>query len=152
TAAERFSVTPWSAWPQPVTSIGTSPQEHQLLSRNENEMSGRICLITPGHLSRNPRLVKEADALTEAGYDVAVIAADFSQWGRYADAEFRDRRWQVVASPRFGPLAPIHKRILEWGRRTAARFLVGKCKLRYPFVVRAACHPIAPELLSSAKS
>src|SRR5262249_14385196 len=98
-------------------------------------MSGRICLITPGHLSMNPRLVKEADALTEAGYDVVVIAADFSEWGHYADMEFRDRQWQVVASPRFGPLAPIRTRIPELVRRTTARFLVGECNIYHPLLV-----------------
>lgn len=32
-----------------------------------------ICLITPGHISSNPRLVKEAIALTEAGYQIHII-------------------------------------------------------------------------------
>ncbi len=35
----------------------------------------RICLITPGHLVSTPRLLKEADALTEAGYRVHVVAS-----------------------------------------------------------------------------
>ncbi|MEX2044702.1 MAG: hypothetical protein WD941_05060 [Opitutus sp.] len=36
-----------------------------------------ICLITPGHVASTPRLVKNADALAEAGYRVHVVA------GRY---------------------------------------------------------------------
>jgi hypothetical protein len=32
-----------------------------------------ICLITPGHVASTPRLVKEADALAEAGYRVHVV-------------------------------------------------------------------------------
>jgi glycosyltransferase involved in cell wall biosynthesis len=39
-------------------------------------MAKRICLISPGHVAFNPRLVKEADALSTAGYDVHVIAAN----------------------------------------------------------------------------
>jgi glycosyltransferase involved in cell wall biosynthesis len=40
-------------------------------------MSGkRICLVTPGHLASDPRLVKEADALHEAGFLVRVVAGD----------------------------------------------------------------------------
>ena len=35
---------------------------------------GRICLVTSAHISYNPRLVKEADALTEAGFAVRVVA------------------------------------------------------------------------------
>ncbi len=37
----------------------------------------RVCLVTTNHLSSNPRLVKEADALAAAGYEVAVVGA---QW------------------------------------------------------------------------
>lgn len=36
--------------------------------------STSICLITPGHLASTPRLVKAADALSAAGYQVSVIA------------------------------------------------------------------------------
>ncbi len=39
-------------------------------------MSARVCLVTPGHLSSTPRLVKEADALHAAGFKVRVVAAD----------------------------------------------------------------------------
>lgn len=34
----------------------------------------RICIITGAHLCRNPRVVKEATSLGEAGYDVSVVA------------------------------------------------------------------------------
>ena len=33
----------------------------------------KICLLTPGQPSTNPRLVKEADVLAEAGFDVHVV-------------------------------------------------------------------------------
>jgi len=35
----------------------------------------RICLVSPSHVASNPRLVKEADALHAAGYDVHVVAS-----------------------------------------------------------------------------
>lgn len=41
-------------------------------------MTKKICLITPAHLSFNPRLVKEADALCEAGYSVTVISCNYN--------------------------------------------------------------------------
>jgi glycosyltransferase involved in cell wall biosynthesis len=34
----------------------------------------RICIVTPGQIGSNPRVVKEAQALHEAGFDVDVIA------------------------------------------------------------------------------
>ncbi|MGI4751811.1 MAG: hypothetical protein ACRYFB_14360 [Janthinobacterium lividum] len=40
----------------------------------------KICLITPGHLASNPRLVKEAQALTANGYKVHLI---FTQYVPY---------------------------------------------------------------------
>jgi glycosyltransferase involved in cell wall biosynthesis len=39
-------------------------------------MVKRVCLISPGHVAFNPRLVKEANALVSAGYSVHVIAAN----------------------------------------------------------------------------
>ena len=37
-------------------------------------MKQRICIVTPGALGSNPRVVKEADALQAAGYEVTVIS------------------------------------------------------------------------------
>src|SRR5262245_23609546 len=34
----------------------------------------RICIVTPGQIGSNPRVVKEAQALHEAGHEVSVIA------------------------------------------------------------------------------
>lgn len=40
-------------------------------------MKSRICLISPGHVASNPRLVKEANALHDAGYQVRVVAGNY---------------------------------------------------------------------------
>ncbi len=42
----------------------------------------RICLMTPGQPATDPRLVKEADALVEAGHQVQVFCADLGVWPR----------------------------------------------------------------------
>lgn len=44
-----------------------------------------ICLVTPAQPSTNPRLVKEADALAEAGHNVHVIYAHVSPWADKSD-------------------------------------------------------------------
>lgn len=36
----------------------------------------RVCLVAPGNLASNPRIVKEADALHAAGFRVRVVAGD----------------------------------------------------------------------------
>lgn len=46
-----------------------------------------IVLLTTGQPSTNPRLVKEADALTEAGYRVTVVYCFWAQWGQQYDQE-----------------------------------------------------------------
>ena len=57
----------------------------------------RICLLTPGQLATNPRLVKEADALSAAGYEVSVICTSFLDWAMQHDASFEKRPSQIAA-------------------------------------------------------
>lgn len=40
----------------------------------------RVCLVTPGPISCNPRIVKEADALGAAGCDVRVVSSQHAAW------------------------------------------------------------------------
>jgi glycosyltransferase involved in cell wall biosynthesis len=109
----------------------------------------KICLITPGHLSTNPRLVKEADALTEVGHDVRVIAADFALWAAEADKTFIDRAWQIVATLRFGPYASPGVRVLHAVRQRAARMAIA-AGLRNQRIREASFHPLTADLISAA--
>ena len=53
--------------------------------------------MSPGNLASNPRLLKEADALHSAGYDVTTVISDFSESTRAFDDELVARvRWRVV--------------------------------------------------------
>lgn len=42
--------------------------------QQEQSAPPRVCIVTPGQIGSNPRVVKEADALHEAGFRVTVIA------------------------------------------------------------------------------
>lgn len=54
----------------------------------------RICLVTSAHISYNPRLVKEADALSDAGFAVRVVAMSIEQDKAGFDAALaRSRQW-----------------------------------------------------------
>lgn len=110
-----------------------------------------ICIVTQLHLSLNPRVVKEADALTEAGFSVAVIAPDYSAFGNEADRAFCDRPWKIVERPKFGPRSPIFTRTLELVRRSAADIAVGKFGITHPIALHAAWHPVAPLLIAAAR-
>jgi len=57
----------------------------------------RICIITPGNISSNPRTVKEADTLSEAGYDVKVICGDTAVNAKELDKTVLDNaRWNYI--------------------------------------------------------
>lgn len=57
----------------------------------------KIVLITSGQPSLNPRLVKEADALIEAGYQVTVIYQHWNNWGTELDLELlKTKKWEAV--------------------------------------------------------
>ena len=54
----------------------------------------KICLLTPTQPSINPRLVKEADALAEAGHQVHVLCSHTVPWADHSDEILlRSRRW-----------------------------------------------------------
>src|SRR5262245_54572539 len=62
-------------------------------------MSARVCVVTAGHLSTCPRMLKAADALHGAGYTVRVVSANHTPWAQAADRDvMRSRawRWTVV--------------------------------------------------------
>jgi glycosyltransferase involved in cell wall biosynthesis len=109
----------------------------------------RVCLITPGHLSTNPRLVKEADALTQAGHEVTVLAATYQAWGRETDRAFAERPWRRASPVAFGPDAPAGLRILQVARQRAAR-AVFAAGARGPRIAAAAAHPATPDLAAAA--
>lgn len=109
----------------------------------------RVCLLTSGHLSTNPRLVKEADALVNSGYAVSIIAADFTPWARAADRSFAGRAWKVARTLSFGPHSPRATRVVQLARQHLARLMVGAGVRRSP-IVCAAWHPIGPDLVRAA--
>ena len=62
-------------------------------------MSARVCVVTAGHLSTCPRMLKAADALQEAGYQVRVISTRHVHWAWAADQclmKHRQWEWRVI--------------------------------------------------------
>jgi glycosyltransferase involved in cell wall biosynthesis len=112
-------------------------------------MTKRICLVTTGQPSTNPRLVKEADALSAAGFEVHVVGAHWAEWADRTDLDLvRQRRWS--------------HRIIDWRRETAwwmfwksrVRHHAALSAFRAPLVGRAfatrAASRVAPELVVAA--
>lgn len=64
-------------------------------------MRRTVCIVSPGNLASNPRVLKEADALHGAGYDVTVIVCDYNEALRLADDEIEAAApWKVIRVPR----------------------------------------------------
>ncbi len=111
----------------------------------------RICLISPGHLSTNPRLVKEAGALAQAGYTVHVISARYSRWGEQADHSCVSSSWRWEQALPFGPLAPWLVRVRQAVVMRAA-LLLWRMGVRHHSVAAAAWHPLCCDLIRQARS
>jgi glycosyltransferase involved in cell wall biosynthesis len=57
----------------------------------------KIVLISSGQPSLNPRLVKEADTLADAGYKVIVLYAYWNDWGTELDrALIPSKKWEAI--------------------------------------------------------
>ncbi|WP_183578597.1 hypothetical protein HDF18_22345 [Mucilaginibacter sp. X5P1] len=56
-----------------------------------------VVLVTSGQPSLNPRLVKEADALSNAGYDVTVLYVYWNDWATKFDAPLlKNKKWKAI--------------------------------------------------------
>jgi glycosyltransferase involved in cell wall biosynthesis len=108
-----------------------------------------ICLVTTGQPASNPRLVKEADALVEAGFRVHVVGAHWARWADRADMAVRHGRpWSVE--------------LIEWRRdqrplrfwKTRLRHAGARALLAWPVVgswmLRPAVGRLTPELTRAA--
>ena len=70
-------------------------------------MRGTVCIVSPGNLASNPRVLKEAEALHGAGYGVTTVVCDYTEELRGVDdAIAAAAPWTVVRVPRpFGERA-----------------------------------------------
>jgi glycosyltransferase involved in cell wall biosynthesis len=130
----------------------------------------RICIITPGQLGSNPRVVKEASALAEAGHAVVVIctkvlaAVEARDRAVMATARFAvkriafgtspgwwiDRLLQIIAARLFGlvpanafaelALSPMMRRLANAARREPADLYIAHYPPALPAAARAAVH------------
>lgn len=76
----------------------------------------KIVLISSGQPSLNPRLVKEADALSDANYEVTVLYSYWNAWGTEFDRQLiSSKKWKAIC---IGG-DPKHK----WGTYFISRFI-----------------------------
>lgn len=58
--------------------------------------SFRICIVSPAHPSYNPRVVKEANALAEAGLVVSVICGNYIPNAKELDYQLAGGKWDIT--------------------------------------------------------
>ena len=109
----------------------------------------RICLLTPGQPSVDPRLVKEADALYEAGHEVQVLCAHMIPWANVADRELlQTRPWRCTYVG-----GDLKARSAEYWRTRLRHGLARRLPLAWPLSDRlrryAVCR-VLPELADAA--
>lgn len=73
------------------------------MDSEDNRAGMKICLVTDQHISTNPRVWKEADALARNSYDVTIITVDKSAVSKKNDQAIlasihKDIRYSVVAN------------------------------------------------------
>lgn len=99
-------------------------------------MRKRAVLVTSGQPALNPRLVKEADALVSAGYQVTVIYQYWNRWGTAADRLLlASRAWTAVCvggDPEQERALYLCTRIVyKMGRWCATRFGVSRLTAKW---------------------
>lgn len=109
----------------------------------------RICVLTSGHLASTPRMLKAADALHEAGYQVRMVCAEHVDWAIEAGEQSRAMRsWRCDVVD----WNPKSARRLYWKSRIRHKLskyllsLLGADRLSLGLVNRALCR-VSSELL-----
>jgi LmbE family N-acetylglucosaminyl deacetylase len=106
-----------------------------------------ICLVSGSHVSSNPRLVKEADALHAAGYNVHVIAGRNFPPGDALDAAIFSRaRWSFTLVDYSSGCRARVQRIV----RRLARLLLARSTRAPLWLAARAHHPAAAQLSAAA--
>lgn len=114
----------------------------------------RVCLVTPGYLSSTPRVVREADALSAAGFDVRVAFTQgpLTQLQLWDDDLLASRAWSASVC-RWNPARPEAKRRYYWsGVRHRLAQAVPAGGWAVPGVVERAEGRVFPELRAVAAS
>jgi len=106
-----------------------------------------ICLVSGSHVSSNPRLVKEADALHAAGYRVHVIAGRNFPPSDPLDASILSRaRWSFTLVDYSSGWRTRAQRII----RRLARLILARCPRASLWLAARAHHPACAQFAAAA--
>lgn len=115
----------------------------------------KIVLITTTQLSLNPRLIKEADTLVDAGHDVTVLYAYWNKWGAEFDKSLMTtKKWKAVCiagDPEINWVIyflsrVIHNLALKFSRKFKSKFLADSAISRSSFFLKHAAKKYIADL------
>src|SRR5208337_3446292 len=112
----------------------------------------KICLISHGHPSSNPRLVRDADVLAEAGYAVSVVTPQYmARWLPYDESLVRMKGWKFRG---INYLSADMSATWRWNYIRIRRRICAFVAKWMPFegVIGRACNYSNPELADLAAS
>lgn len=95
----------------------------------------KICIVSRNPPAANPRAIKEAQALANAGYDVTIVHASFGGWTKAMNARAVPENVRTIGAP-FGPTAPVKARISQLARRLSARGMARVLGVSEPLAYR----------------
>lgn len=115
------------------------------------QVKKRVCLVSPGHLSTNPRLVKEARALEEAGYVVQIVHGYYLPWGVEQDRAIASPGWILIPVPFGKKLAP---RVHHVRQKLIQALSLQACRIgmRTPLTASYAQAAVGRDLITAACS
>ncbi|HEX3728833.1 MAG TPA: hypothetical protein VHV47_03450 [Opitutaceae bacterium] len=106
-----------------------------------------LCLIAPGHIASTPRLVKNADALAAAGYQVHVLfGRNYPPVDPLDVSLLRDAAWSHTRVDLLGGAGAQRARLV----RAAARWLARRTPVSTALAARA-LHPAVGPLVAAAR-
>jgi glycosyltransferase involved in cell wall biosynthesis len=115
-------------------------------------VSRRVCIVTSNHIACCPRMVKAADALTEAGHRVRVVSWEHVDWAAAAGRGLaRSRGWEwcpVDTNRRTGWPLYVRSGLRDRLARACAR-TVGVRRAPFAALRWLVCR-VAPELYAAA--
>jgi len=109
----------------------------------------RVVLLSTGQPATNPRLVKEADALADAGYDVKAYCSFVSGWALPLDRQLMERR--AWALEYVGGLPVQVGWVWSRARYALARRMEASIRQTVPGLRARALSRTAPELVRAAR-
>ena len=108
----------------------------------------RICIVTPRHLSANPRVIKEATALASVGYEIHIVHGHYAPRSVTQDAELADPAWTTFKVPS-GPRLTSSSNYIRQTIVRRSMQLAAECRPLTGWAACAAIEPVAIDLAAA---